>query len=104
MLEEVQEDFKSLEMALRSRDLKEKGLNNILKDLHHQVSEKNTLLAVLTSENRDLHTAGAGGCGVGGWVGEGEMWWGWGVGWGVGGGVWVGGWVWVRVWVLLVRC
>jgi hypothetical protein len=29
MLEEVQEDFKSLQMALRSRDLKEKGLNNI---------------------------------------------------------------------------
>jgi hypothetical protein len=70
MLEEVQEDFKSLEMALRSRDLKEKGLNNILKGLHHQVSEKNTLLAVLTSENRDLHTAG--GCGVGG-CGEGEV-------------------------------
>ena len=37
MLEELQEDFNSLEIALRSRDLKEKGLNNILKDLHNQV-------------------------------------------------------------------
>jgi archaellum component FlaC len=55
MMDELQQDFNSLEMALRSRDLKEKGLNNIFKDLHNQVNEQKSIISMLTAENRELH-------------------------------------------------
>mmetsp|Transcript_9985 Transcript_9985/g.33298 ORF Transcript_9985/g.33298 Transcript_9985/m.33298 type:complete len:700 (-) Transcript_9985:131-2230(-) len=55
MLDELQKDFNSLETSLRSRDLKEKGLNNILKDLHNQVSDHKKVINVLSSENQQLH-------------------------------------------------
>ena len=57
MLEELEQDFRRLEMALRSRDLKEKGLTGILKDLHNQVAEHKTLMSVLSADNRELEKA-----------------------------------------------